>query len=135
MEHGKTKSPHKEVKDKMNLHEFVESRYKNHWIDNRFLSAYVRKTERYCQAPDELEPRIVKRLDLVSVEVKDKCKGKGHFTKFLEDFEKEARRLERYIYIEDVQEPRLVTFLEKRGYRIKQYGVGEGDNPSMYYKP
>ena len=99
---------------KVNLSEFLACTDgpANQWIRERHMSVYVRKGRRY------LEGQTMDCLDIGTVTVDERHRGKGHFTKFLLRFEQEASRLRRLVYVESILEPRLVPFLIKRGYKF-----------------
>lgn len=98
----------------MNLSQFLASTDgpPNQWIRERCMNVYVRRSKRY------LDKQMVECLDFATVEVDEGHRGKGHLTKFLLRFEKEARRLGRVVYVESILEPRLVPFLARMGYKF-----------------
>jgi GNAT superfamily N-acetyltransferase len=110
----------------MNLDSFIDSKYpSNVWIQERNISVYVRKSNRYL-----LDKKITSCLDLASVEVEERHRGKGIFTAFLSRFEKAAHDTNRVVYVESILEPRLREFLKTKGYAIVP-GSSEM-SPSMY---
>ncbi len=103
------------------------------------LSAYVRKTSRWIANLDvtgraeTLEMGSVKvdqdgfeklakevgmtaTLEIGSVEVDEGSRGKGNFSRFLDDFEKLAKETKRIAYVECVLNPILEKELMKRNY-------------------
>jgi hypothetical protein len=76
------------------------------------MDVYVRRSKRY------IDKEMVECLDLATVNVDDRHRGKGHLTKFLPRFEQEAMRLKRVVYLENILEPRLVPFFLRMGYKF-----------------
>jgi N-acetylglutamate synthase-like GNAT family acetyltransferase len=90
----------------------------NEWLNNGEMKIYVRKSVR-C-----IDSRKLIAFDIVSVEVRNK--GKGYFTKFLN----EAHNLNPWniTYIENVFFTRFQRFFEKNGY------IKIGNLIPCYYK-
>ena len=98
-------------KPRMNFDTFVKvDSLRNAWIYERDIAIYVRRSIRF------INNQSVKCLDIGSVEVVEKRRGKGVFTAFLSRFEKEAKKLNRAVFVESILEPRLVRFFIQRGY-------------------
>lgn len=110
----------------MNLSQFLAdaNRPSNQWIRERFMDVYVRRSKRY------LNGQMIECLDFATVEVDERRRGKGHFTKFLLRFEQEAAKLKRAVYVESILEPRLVPFLTRMGYKFVPHTAMI--SPSMY---
>lgn len=97
----------------MNLNSFLLNLHlRNAWIQEPHMKIYVRRSKR------SLDVHLIEScLDLASVEVSEKYRGKGLFTKFVERFEQAAEDLDRTVFVESILEPRLVGFFEGRGYK------------------
>lgn len=78
------------------------------------LNAYVRKTERWITNLDV--PGRTETLEIGSVEVDGDSRGKGNFSRFLDDFEELAKETKRIAYVECVLNPILEKELMKRNY-------------------
>ena len=109
---------------KMNLSEFISSKLRNAWIEERNIKVYVRKSIRL------FGKEMYQCLDLATAEVDEDKKGRGIFTKFLKQFDQEAKKLNRAVFLESILEPRLLEFFLKNGYK---YVPGTTDlAPNMY---
>ena len=107
----------------LNLDRFVESTFRNAWIQEKNIRIYVRRSQRF------IDDKAIPCLDIGSVEVDENKWGQGIFTKFLNRFEAEAKKLKRAVFIESVINERLLAHLKnKRGYRIKS----ENEPTSVY---
>ena len=102
---------------------FIESNQKNTWLHSREIHIYIRN------AHHRLDTTIEKTIDLATIEISEKLRGKGKFTKLLEYLEEQVNRP---IYIENVLEERFQKFFEKRGYLKASQGMS--DLVSCYYK-
>lgn len=113
-----------EMNDFPTLDEFtsdVPSGYpKIGWVKDGPIKAYMRITKRHLGGPIPLLDTL--EIGNVCV-VRDKDKGKGHFTRFLARLEKIADAQKRAVYIECIMEPRLGKFLLRRGYLIHPHVV------------
>ena len=69
-------------------------------------------------------------LDLASVEVIERFRGKGRFTTFLGVFEQKAKEIGRAVFVESVMDQRLQNFLIKR--RYKQDARSAQPAPNFY---
>ena len=98
----------------MTLREFIDSKFRNIWLEAGDLRVYVRKSKRLI---DDL---YVDALDIASVEVLSCSRGKGVFTKFLD----ECEALEMPLYIENVMDGRFRKFFVSRGYRSLEQRSG-----------
>lgn len=82
--------------------------------NNIFL--YYRVTKHY------IEGNYVDTIDIASIEIVPECmRGKGFFTKLLQEIEKLAIEYDRIIYIESVVSDRLFYHLSNLGYQQSDY--------------
>ena len=110
----------------MNLDLFLSRAYPtNTWIREKYINIYIRKSTHYINNTSILF------LDIGSVEVNEKYRGRGIFTAFLCRFEKEAKKLKRGVYVESIVNHRLTNFLSNRGYKFVP-GT-EKNSPSMFF--
>lgn len=96
----------------MNLNSFLSSTLRNAWIAEKHMKVYVRRSMRLINVGEEMSPC----LDLATVEVSEKHRGKGILTAFLKRFEAEAKNQKRAVYIESILNPRLYDYLLENGY-------------------
>jgi GNAT superfamily N-acetyltransferase len=82
------------------------------WLADDNIKIYVRVTKHYL--PDG---EVVKTIDLSSIEVEEAHRGRGLFTRKLEEIELLASERGFTIYVESILNERLIPFFEKRGYR------------------
>lgn len=91
--------------------ELLEAKFRNAWIVEMGVTAYLRITRRY------LGGQVVDTIDVANVKVETPFKkGRGVFTAFLEHMEEEGVRLNRVVYVENVLEERFRQFFRRRGY-------------------
>ena len=108
----------------MNLREFIsKENLRNQWIYEKFLHAYVRRSQRL------LNGKMDFCLDIASVEVDEKHRGKGIFVKFLTKAEQEAKKMNRKVFVESILNEKLLNFLLNRG-----YVMCENSNPPSVFK-
>ena len=86
--------------------------YKTEWLHDTQMRVYVRKSQRLL--PNEA--KLIKTLDIASVEIYPQWRRKHIFTNFL-DYAYENNPWDA-VYIESVFNPFLMSILEKRGYHI-----------------
>lgn len=122
---------------KTTLAEFLAGPFRNQWIAAPKLQAYVRRSTRrlpvlprgyvehidgnpFNNAIDNLVIHDMEMgLDIANVSVSSRFRGKGIFTKWLDDAEKLAvvHGL-KYVYVESILNERLIPFLAARGYQM-----------------
>jgi len=109
----------------MNLSLFLSNdNLRNTWIKEKDIEVYIRRSVRI------IENKMHPCLDIGSVEVKEKKRGRGTFSCFLNRFEEEAKKLNRCVYIESILNPRLIKYLLGKGY---QFVPGTSEiSPNMY---
>ena len=95
------------------LKEFIDSKHRNLWIQDDFMSVYVRKGNHF------IEKTILSTLDIASVEVEESKRNQGIWTNFLN----QAHEINPYqaTYIECVHNIILSDSLVKHGWQT----VGE----------
>lgn len=104
------------------LKEFIEDDwFRNAWLRHPILDIYVRSGNRLIS-----KDRMEHSFEIANVSVrKVKHQGKGNFTKFLGDVEKELIGTKfKIIYIENVFEERFQKFFERRGFE-KVLNIGD----------
>jgi GNAT superfamily N-acetyltransferase len=95
------------------------------WLIVRNLKIYVRVTRRYVGEV------IHDSLDVASVEVPERYRGRGIFTRWMDKAEEIAAANGMTIYVESILEPRLLGFLRKRSYTM----LNESIPPVMFKLP
>lgn len=85
------------------------------WLKTKKVEVYVRITQRY------LGEGTVESIDIANLEIKkEKNRGKGWFTSFLDQVEELAIKSGRCVYIESIQQERFAAFFIRRGYSRSQ---------------
>jgi GNAT superfamily N-acetyltransferase len=90
--------------------QFIESDFRNLWIRQRYLTAYVRKSKRY------INQHLVECFDIGDVGVDERHRRKGVFRRFLKEVEDAAAARGRVVFVESVMNPVLEEYLVKMGY-------------------
>lgn len=94
----------------MTIDEFINSQYRNHWLNLPKIKVYVRKSKRI------IDGKIINFFDIASVEVSKTSQKKGVFTKFLQSLLIDYP--EQNLYIESILNPILFDFLERYKFKI-----------------
>lgn len=87
---------------------FMASPFHNRWIEDDFISVYVRKGQHLING------KMYQTFDVANVDTKPEYQGQGHFRNFMLKVES----LGLPVYVECILNPELVTMLEKHGYEI-----------------
>ena len=108
-----------------NITKFLNNPHvRNEWLSSAKMNVYVRKGRHLING----EIRLC--FDVASIGVPDNLRGKGIFTKWLEQVEKEIPSFEiEYVFVESILESRLIPFLGRHGYTEIP-----GSNPPSMYK-
>jgi hypothetical protein len=111
----------------MTLIQFIKSKSRNLWINEPNIRVYVRK------ATHSIDGEFLPCLDIGNVEVDFDKQRRGIFSRFLDKFEREAKKLGRVCYMESIMNDHLKKYLiSKRGYRITK--TSEPSCPNAYKK-
>lgn len=97
------------IEDEIRIHHVRGTKF-NAWRTDGPLEVYLRITQRY------INRRIVKTIDLATINVIEDKQNQGVFRRFLSGMEALAEDLDRVIYIENVLNPRFAEFFRRRGY-------------------
>lgn len=79
------------------------------WVLMENMHVYVRATKRYLEGVQK------NTLEIGSVEVQNR--GEGVFSRWLPEFEAQAKHFGRVVYVENVLDERFQQFWVRRGYR------------------
>jgi hypothetical protein len=102
------------------LWQFLESSYRNRWLEHDKIKVYVRKAHHF------IKDQACECLDIASIEVIEEFQHQGVFKDFLDT----ALTLNPYpcLYIENVLNQNLVQYLKRRGF----YQIGDV-SPCFYW--
>jgi|694.fasta_scaffold12015_38 hypothetical protein len=89
---------------------FLDSKHRNLWIQDDYMSVYVRKAKRF------LDKSFLTTLDIASVEVEESKRNCGLWSNFL----RQSHEINPYqaTYVESVLNPILFESLSKHGWII-----------------
>jgi hypothetical protein len=91
------------------LEEFVNSKYRNMWLDDGILTIYVRRSMHI------IDNEYVECLDVANIQPIDPdYEHKGYFKRFME----KAETLGLSVFVECIHNPNLIEMLRKHGYVI-----------------
>jgi len=92
------------------LRDAVEMNSPHPWrayVNNRFISMYVRATERMVQTKRMKEALRVRTVELGSIDVEERYRGRGALKAVLAEMQSIAKSSGRVVYIENVNNPWL----------------------------
>lgn len=90
--------------------EFIASPVRNAWLKPRSLDVYVRKSRRMYHG------EIVKAFDIASISVNARWRGRGVFTRWLDEAIPAIPSDFKVIFVENVLDGRFRDFFLRRGF-------------------